>query len=265
MSRRAPRASTRERTVAAPRPSARPAEPSRRGGRRVLCTLIALAVVATLAVASVWVLHTSYFRVSHLVIGGVDGVHVTSPEVTSLSGLGSHPAMIDVNTTSIEHRIESLAWVKHVIVHEKWPSTITITVIERQPVAVAYGAKGALVLVDSSGVPIAAVSTPANYPLLIAEGQRAGEPWPFTRWARAAALVAGSLPPAFSGQVDAIRVTRAGDVSLAMTSPITFELGPATNLRNKYVAVASVIAHGRVNPGDTVDVSVPSTVAVSGP
>jgi hypothetical protein len=77
--------------------------------------------------------------------------------------------------------------------------------------------------------------------------------------------VAAALPRAFSGQVDEIEVDAAGAVTLKMTSPVTFVLGETTELRQKFVAIASVIAHSTLRAGDVVDVSVPDELAVSGP
>jgi protein involved in polysaccharide export with SLBB domain len=50
-----------------------------------------------------------------------------------------------------------------------------------------------------------------------------------------------------------------------MTTPVTFVLGPPTQLRAKFVAVASVIAHTTLGSGDVVNVTVPDELAVSGP
>jgi hypothetical protein len=50
-----------------------------------------------------------------------------------------------------------------------------------------------------------------------------------------------------------------------MTTPVSFILGVPTQLHAKFVAVASVIAHETLRPGDVVDVSVPGALAVTGP
>ncbi|MDE3065657.1 MAG: hypothetical protein KGJ36_08295, partial [Acidobacteriota bacterium] len=89
--------------------------------------------------------------------------------------------------------------------------------------------------------------------------------WPFEGAGRPAAVVAGRLPPAFASQVSIISVSATGIVSLKMTTPVTFRLGTLSDLHAKFVAVASVIAHETLRPGDVVDVSVPGALAVSGP
>ena len=75
--------------------------------------------------------------------------------------------------------------------------------------------------------------------------------------------MASQLPPAFSSQVSVITDDAQGSVTLQMTTPLTFILGPATDLHAKFVAVASVIAHSTLQPGDVVDVTVPDEIAVT--
>jgi cell division protein FtsQ len=224
-----------------------------------LCAL----VVASLAVGANAALHTHWLSVRHVTISG--NVHESAAEILAASDLSLHPAMIDVDTTEVARRLAHLPWVARALVLEHWPDAISIAVTERIPVAVAYGEHRSLELVDRSGRVIVPVTGSADLPLLIAQGVRAGEPWAFTRWARSAPLVAAQLPTAFASQVAAVRVNRSGVVSLAMTSPISFVLGPANQLRDKFVAVASMIKNGHLSAGDVVDVSVPSTVAISGP
>jgi hypothetical protein len=62
-----------------------------------------------------------------------------------------------------------------------------------------------------------------------------------------------------------ISVTAHGQVALKMTTPVTFVLGTTAQLHAKFVAIASVIAHETLRPGDVVDVSVPGALAVTGP
>jgi cell division protein FtsQ len=233
------------------------------GRRWPVVAVLGVLVVVGLALAGDWALHTSYFSVRHVRVSGE--VHESAAAVEAASGLGSHPAMIDVDPGAVARRVQAFPWVKSATVLQHWPSTVTIAITERAAVAVARGYHGQLVLVDNVGAVLAPAGASANLPIVIATGERAGQPWPFTTWARPATRVAASLPRAFAAQVAAIRVDHAGNVTLAMTSPLTFDVGAASNLHNKYVAIAAVIAHGHLNPGDVIDVSVPSSVTVSGP
>jgi hypothetical protein len=73
------------------------------------------------------------------------------------------------------------------------------------------------------------------------------------------------LPASFSQQVSTITESASGDISMHLTTPVSFLLGSATNLHAKFVAIASVIRNARITPGETVDVSVPSELAVTPP
>jgi len=72
------------------------------------------------------------------------------------------------------------------------------------------------------------------------------------------------LPPAFASQVSVITEDDHGVVTFKMTTPVTFILGPPTQLHAKFVAIASVIAHSTLRPGDVVDATVPGELAVTG-
>lgn len=225
---------------------------------------LVVLVAATLVVGGQWVLHRSYFSVQRVEVVG--NAHESDAAILAATGLSRHPAMIDVNTTAVASRVDSFAWVKHTRVEMKWPHTVIITVTERTPVAVAYGAHHQLELVDATGVAIAPVTESSSYPLLVATHLSAGAAWPYARWAQPAAVVASQLPVAFARQVAAIDVDRSGDLTLVMTTPVTFQFGSLSELHAKFIAVASVLARPLLlHTGDTVDVSVPGALTVSGP
>jgi hypothetical protein len=77
--------------------------------------------------------------------------------------------------------------------------------------------------------------------------------------------VADALPVTLAPQVRQIVVSAQGAVSLVLTTPVRFDLGPPTELSAKFVAIASVIKSTTLVPGDVVDVSIPTEVAVTPP
>jgi cell division protein FtsQ len=225
--------------------------------------LLAVLVLVTLAFFGQWILHRSFFSVQHVRVSGA--THETRAEILAVTGLGAHPAMIDVHSSAVAHDLDALPWVASAKVVLRWPDTVTIAVTERVPVAVAYGAKGHLYLVDDTGDAIARVTETRSFPLLTALGATAGT-WPYQSWASAAARVAGELPVAFQEQVATVEISRTGDVTLLMTTPVTFDLGAPTQLHQKFVAAAAMLASPRLlHTCDTVDLSVPNSPTVSGP
>jgi cell division protein FtsQ len=233
----------------------------RRRFRVVRFTMVVVLVLATVGVAGEWVLRQSYFRVQHITFIGVR--HEPLSLVLAASGLEAHPTMLDVNAATVKTKLAQFAWIDSVRLTKHWPNTVVVTVEESTAVAVAFGAKHVLQYVDRHGRDLGVAPLHANLPTLEYLHPR-GATWPFTRAGRSAAFVAAQLPPAFSAQVSIITEDDHGVVTLKMTTPLTFILGPATQLHAKFVAIASVIKNSTLRPGDVVDATVPGELAVTG-
>jgi cell division septal protein FtsQ len=238
------------------------ARPRRRGTGLIKFSLVAVLTLATLAVAGEWVLRQSYFRVQHVTFVGVH--HEPLALVMAASGLENHPTMMNVSSVGVKENLAQFTWINHVTVVKHWPNTVVVTVKEATAVAVAFGAKHVLQYVDDSGRDLGPAPLHANYPTLRFLDPRSGS-WPYLRAGRSAAYVASQLPPAFAAQVSVITEDDHGRVELLMTTPVRFILGPPTQLHAKFVAIASVIAHSTLSPGDVVDATVPDELAVTGP
>lgn len=222
-----------------------------------------MGVVITLVVlGGRWLLRQPYFRVQHVTFIGLR--HETTEAVLNASGLLEHPSMVGLSDAKIERRLSSFPWIHSVSIEKHWPSTVIVTVHENTAVAVAFGPHHTLDFVDAYGQSLGPAPLAANMPTLEYVNPTSST-WPFARAGRAAAYVASKLPPAFSSQVSVITTNAQGSVTLKMTTPVSFILGPATNLHAKFVAIASVIAHSTLQPGDVVDVTVPDELAVTPP
>lgn len=239
------------------------ASATRQGIRRLTKWTLSLGVLVTaLAFGTQWALHQSYFRVQHVTIVGLR--HERSRAVLLASGLEGHPAMISVNDTMLAQRLRSFPWINSVKVTKHWPNSVVVNVHESVAVAVAFTSKHVLDYVNREGRALGVAPLREDLPTL-QYVHPSNATWPFARAGRASAYVASQLPRAFSSQVSVITVDASGVVTLKMTTPLTFVLGPPTNLHAKFIAVASVIAHGTLVPGDVVDVTVPDELAVTPP
>jgi cell division protein FtsQ len=219
-------------------------------------------VVTMLVVVGQWTFRQSYFRVEHVTLIGVH--HEPTTAVLDASGLLAHPSMVGLSDASIERRLSSFPWIHSVSLQKHWPNTVVVTVHENVAVAVAFNAAHVLDYVDQYGSSLGRAPLHENLPTL-EYLHPASSSWPFGVAGRGAAYVASQLPRAFSSQVSVITDDAQGSVTLQMTTPLTFILGPANNLHAKFVAVASVIAHSTLQPGDVVDVTVPDELAVTPP
>lgn len=219
-------------------------------------------VITLLAVGAQWTLRQSLFRVQHVYVVGAQ--HESSSQILAATGLGQRPTMLSVSSSNVAADLNVFPWIERVSVTKHWPNTVDIVVHESTPVAVAFTTSGQLRFVSDSGRDLGPAPLHVDLPTLTYLRPLATS-WPFARAGEPAAMVASELPPAFSAQVSSITVNASGDVTLNMTTPVTFELGAAVNLHEKFVAIASVIAHSTLRPGDVVDVSVPDELAVTGP
>lgn len=249
---------------ATPAPSraneARARRPRRRLRRFTKWTLSLGLLVTALALGAQWTLHQSFFRVQHVTFVGLR--HESSTAVLAASGLASHPAMIDVNGATIEKSLSRFTWISALTVTKHWPNTLVVSVHESAAVGVAFTAQHALEYVDQTGRELGAAPLRVNLPTL-EYLHPTNTTWPFAHAGKGAAYVASQLPRAFGSQVSVISENAQGVVTLQMTTPVSFILGPATNLHAKFVAVASVIAHSTLAPGVVVDVTVPDELAVT--
>ena len=238
--------------------------PAPRRRARRLFTVVALfvLVLASLGAAGEWVLRQPYFRVQHVTFVGLR--HEPLAALLVASGLDAHPTMLNVNAATIKRNLAHFTWIDALSIVKHWPSTLVVTVHESTAVAVAFNSKHVLQYVDVQGRDLGVAPLHANLPTLAFTRVR-GATWPFAHAGRSAAYVASRLPPAFSSQVSIITEDAKGVVTLKMTSPVSFILGPPTQLHAKFVAIASVIAHSTLRPGDVVDATVPDELAVTGP
>ncbi len=219
-------------------------------------------LVTALAFGVQWTLHQSYFRVQHVTFVGLR--HEGVVEVLRASGFEKHPSMLSVTDVSLTRSLSRFPWINSVQVTKHWPHSVVVTVHESVAVAVAFTSTHHLVFVDAEGRALGPAPLNEDLPTLVYL-HPTSTTWPYQGAGRGAAYVASQLPRAFTTQVSTITDNAKGNVTLQMTTPVTFVLGPPSDLRAKFVAIASVIAHSTLVPGDVVDVTVPDELAVTPP
>jgi cell division protein FtsQ len=223
-----------------------------------VAVLFATAVTG-LILGGNWVLHRSFLAVRHIDVMGAH--HETTEAVLAASGLEGHPAMIDVHSSDVAAKLRIFPWVDTATVSRSWPSTVSIHIHEHHVVGVTSSGNRGVQLISEAGTDLGAAPLSMSAVRLVADPSTSN--WVYATWGRPAVVVASSLPVAFRDQVYAIHVSRQGAVTLQLTSPVTFFIGDTSNLHAKYLAIASVIAHATLVPGDRVDVSVPTAVTIS--
>ncbi|MGH9092839.1 MAG: cell division protein FtsQ/DivIB, partial [Acidimicrobiales bacterium] len=247
-----------------PRIRARRSAVTRRQGRRRLRLLLLVVAVVALAVGAWALLHSGVLAARVVRVEG--SAHTPTAEIVAVAGLAHHPPMIDVDPGATAARLERLPWVARATVARHWPDGVVVTVVERRPVAVVDAAPPALpwALVDRTGRVLADAATPPTGLVHLVVPGAPGAPGTTLPTAAGAGLrVAASLPPAFSGQVATVQVGKGGVVVLDLTTPVTVDLGTASQLHQKYEDTAAMLAGAPLVAGDVIDVSVPDSPVVS--
>jgi cell division protein FtsQ len=248
-----------------PRISERRRQVGARRRRRWLTAALAVAVVVAFGVAGWNLLHSRVLAARVVTVAG--SVHTPAAAVVQQAGLADHPPLLDVDPAAVAARLEALPWVAGATVTRQWPDTVHIAITERRPVAVVPGHQpNTFAEVDASGRVVALVaSAPAGLVHLVVPAV-AGPPGTTLGASAAPALqVAATLPAALAGQVVQVEDEPAGQVVLALSTPVTVALGTPVQLTAKYEAAAALLAGASLHDGDVIDVSVPTAPIVTGP
>ncbi|MFZ0173808.1 MAG: FtsQ-type POTRA domain-containing protein [Acidimicrobiales bacterium] len=245
-----------------PRIQARRVSVARQEGRRRRHRIIGGLVVAAVAAGGLAVVHSSILGARHVRVVGAP--NISSSTLISAAGLRGDPPLVDLSPGSIASRIEQLPWVLTAAVHIAWPSTVAIQVTERIPVAAVAlpGGGGSYAVCDVTGrVLEIAPSRPASLPLVVLRGAGAGEPGaPGTSLPRRDRLelaVAGAMPESMVPTTTAIAVGADG-VVLGLRDKLEAIFGNAASLAQKFVSLATVLAHGDLEGVGAIDLRVPT-------
>lgn len=252
-----PKPRTKPRTKAKTKPRPRvPMEPRlrdrriavvREQGRRRLRRLRVVACVLGFATLGAGAALSPLLDVDHVAVRGVTGPRVA--EIRAATGVSTGEPLLLVDTGAVEASLEELSWVAGARVVRHLPGTLTVSVVERVPVAWVITEAATAELVDERAVVLAtAPAAPVGVPQLGATKRRD---------LVVAARVAGDLSVAFRPRVAAV-VAVEGEVFLALADGIQVRLGAATALAAKVHAAEAVLASLGDAPAAYVDVRVPS-------
>ncbi len=242
-------------TATATRPSTQARTPDRtpgaRPGRhRSLVTIGVLAVVVLLLATAGWLVYFStVFSAQHVTVTGPRELKASQVQSAAQVPL-DHP-LVRQDLTAIAQRTAGLPQVAEVHVRRDWPTTIAITVVERQPV-LAVAQPDGYAIVDKHGVAyetrrtipkgvLRADVNPDNVKLL----QDAGE-------------VAAALPASLRNKITKLAAYDPDDITLTLESGVAVHWGGSADSALKAEITAAVLKR---KPRVSIDVSSPHNPA----
>jgi cell division protein FtsQ len=262
------------------RPDALPIDPRmqerllavrREEGRRRLRWVAGAGGVALLIVLGIGLIRSPLFAVHHVRVSG--GVHTSEADVLRVTGLGHHPLLVDISSRRLSDQLKALPWVASAQVKRQWPTTVTIHLSERAPVALVGAAGGQVALVDGTGRVLTV--SPAAAPGAVAGPGQAASALPTIRDVAPAGgpgsavtgpgvgdalAMAAALPAALtSDQRSQIQAIAGGDANLRliMLPNWTVTFGNANQLAAKLLALRTLLERVNVKDIATIDVRVP--------
>lgn len=214
--------------------------------RRVLVPVVITAVV----LASVWVVVFSpLLGVRAIVVRGARGA--IAAQVQRAAGIAHGTPLVRLDTGSIARRVEQIRAVRSAEVSTSFPSTVTITVVERRPVG-WLRVNGQDVLVDGTGVRYRSVAKrPAHLPLLVLPAG-AGSATTAAVAAVAAALPAGLLP-----HIASVQALDPRAITLLLRGDRVVHWGSAADSSAKARILPVLLRQVRKHGGTQIDVSDP--------
>ncbi|MGM1058082.1 cell division protein FtsQ/DivIB [Saccharothrix sp. Mg75] len=221
--------------------------PSRRTVLRRRLVAVLVLVVVTALVVTVW--FTPALGVRQVEVAGV--VDLTEAQVREVAAIDEGTPLVQLDTRAVADRVHRLSRVAGVTVERVLPSTVRLTVDEREPVAVLRAEDGAH-LVDATGRDYAVVAQP---PVGLPE-LTAAQPAAVT----AAVSVLTQLPEGLRREVLTVVAGSPADVRLTLPAGREVRWGSPDDTPRK-AAVLEVLL---TRSGTVFDVSSPELPTVSG-
>lgn len=215
----------------------------------------ALLVVVGLAVG---VSYSAVFRVRTLEVRG-EG-HLSKSDVVALAGITSRTNVVWLDAGEVEHRLESSPWIASAAVHRSLPSTVSIEIEEREPVAAVEQDSG-FALLARDGTQLAAVPEDPGLPVI------AGRPgfWPGSAALRGPSVYGparslAAMPPRLRRQVDRLLVDDRGDLRLILANGVRVLYGAPAQAEAKALALLALLrwADSQATPLVSIDVRAPN-------
>lgn len=211
--------------------------------------LILASVAAVLVVAiGVWVVAFSpVFGVRTVAVRGVEGL--SAAQVREVAHVAGGTPLVRLDTDAIRRRVEAMPDVAGAAVTTSFPSTVTITVIERVALGVVSAPGGGFMLVDKTGDQFRHVDhRPRHLPLFVVPNGTDAR-----TTGGAVATVAAALPAVVRARIASIQALDPTAITLVMRSGRIVRWGGPDRSADKARVLVALLRQ----PGSQLDLTDP--------
>ena len=221
---------------------------------------IAATIVVVLGAAAVYAGTASpIFRARTLNVEGTG--KLGRNQILHLAQIDSTTNILWLSGSAVTDRVTASPWVKSAIVTKSYPSTLTISVVERSEVAsVASGDSWTALAADGMALEVYE-KMPVGLPLIVGAlgpdiGHLAAETTP-------AATAIGLMNEATRSQVEKVVIAADGTLRLFLTAGGRVEYGDPTELSEKADALSGILSWSEENHSEirTADLTAPGAPA----
>lgn len=207
-----------------------------------------LWLVAVSSGALWWALYQStWFTVDSVRVTG--NTRVSAQDVAARAAVTAGVPLISVDIDTITSEVATFPQVAAVRVERAWPHTVLITVVEREPVAVARNAAG-FTVVDDTGTAAAAPTAAPPKGMVVIEGK------PGSAAMAAAVAVLAAVPGEW--HVTGLVAPTQDSVEVHLRGGATVRFGSGQDAAKKVLVASALLANGYTQ----VNVSAPDTPTV---
>ena len=201
---------------------------------------IAGGALICVAIAGAGLTSTPLFHAKSI---GVEGErHLSERQVLRIAGIDHETNVFRLDEGAVRRRLERDPWIANAIVSADLPSSVSITVLERVPVAVALTAEDGRQLIAGDGTPLGFAAAGSALPEVRLVGEP-GEPGPAFDAVAAGAGVAAGMPSAIRLQVELVVIGSDGTITLHLTDGVTVTYGGPDEFEAKAEAIAAILAY----------------------
>ncbi|MCD0450846.1 FtsQ-type POTRA domain-containing protein [Actinocorallia sp. API 0066] len=237
-------------------PSARTrpdAPPAPRGRDRWKMLFVLLLLAALIGAASWVVLGSRLLVVRDVEVRGLSLLSRQQVLDVARVPVGTPMARLDVG--AVERRIAAVREVESVKARRSWPTTLVISVVEREPVA-AVGWQGQYAQLDRFGVTVlTGPRRPRDLPELVVAAPGAGDPA-----TRAGLAVLRDLPPRWRARLTTVEAPGPETVLLRLDSGLAVVWGAAERAPEKIKLLETLLSTKAGKAARTIDVSASGVV-----
>lgn len=249
-----------------PRIRARRIEVQRTEGRKRLRRVGVLGIVVAVLALLWWLTLSPLLDVDGFRVQGA--VHTGEAAVLDAIDIRRGDALLTADVGGAASALAKLPWVATAKVRRAWPGAVSITVVERVPVAVIAAEGGGWIVVDHAGRQLAVEQSPsldlvriAGRVLPPALGEVAGERY------RGAVDLAAVVPASLRTSIASLWPKRDGTVEASVELPTggtaVARFGAADQLASKLLALAAVLERADLDNVRIIDLRAPGAPALT--